>query len=127
MSEQRSDTDDLSLAERMDGVEIAKKLKNFYRITDTQIQNSNLLTRLLNWLREFCFVPYHTTRFWFEERGERYFRGYNETEFFQQFGNAFDAMGDHPAADSRFFSISRQRRISVKEDLIRAHFTQNNQ
>jgi len=55
---QRSDADDLLPAEQIAGVETVRKLEDFYRIGDTQIQNSNFFTKFLNWIREFSFIPY---------------------------------------------------------------------
>lgn len=113
---QRSDADDLLLAERIAGVETVRKLEGFYRISDTQIQNSNFFTKFLNWMRECSFMPY-TTRFHIEETAEGNFRAYSKAKFLQQFGGAFDEMRGHPASDGSFGSPLR---ILAREDRIRA-------
>lgn len=113
---QRSGADDLLPAERIAGVEIVRKLEGFYRISDTQIQNSNFFTKFLNWIREFSLIPY-TTRFYIEETAEGNFRAYSEAKFLQQFGGAFDEMRDHPASDGSF---GPPLRILAREDRIRA-------
>ncbi len=95
---QRSYADDLLPAERIDGIEIARKLQGFYRVSDTQIQNSHFFTKFLNWIREFSFIPY-TPRFFFEKTAEKNFRAYSEDKFLQQFGGALNEMCDHPASD----------------------------
>lgn len=111
----RSDADDLTPAERIAGVEVVRKLENFYRVTDIQIQNSNFFTKFLNWIREFSFIPY-TTRFYIEETAEGNFRAYSKAKFLQQFGGAFDEMHSHPASDGSF---GPPLRILAKEDRIR--------
>lgn len=113
---QRSDADNLLPAERIAGVEIVRKLEHFYRISDTQIKNSNFFTRFLNWILEFTFIPY-TTRFHIEETAEDRFRGYSETKFLQQFGGAFSSRLDHPASNGSF---GPPLRILAREDRIRA-------
>lgn len=111
---QRFDAHDLSLAERIDGIEITKKLEHFYRITDTQIRNSNLFTKLLNWVQEFLFSFYRNTRFFFDEdRPRQYFCAYSKANFLQQFGGAFDARDTHPACHGFIDSW-----VIAKEDLI---------
>jgi hypothetical protein len=113
---QRSDADDLLPEERIAGIEIARKLEGFYRISDTQIQNSNFFTKFFNWIREFSFIPY-TTRFHIEETAEINFRGYSEVKFLEQFGGAFNAMLNHPASAGAF---GPPLRILAREDRIRA-------
>lgn len=113
---QRSDADDLLPAERIAGVEIVRKLKDFYRVSDTQIQNSNFFTKFLNFIREFSFIPY-TTRFYIEETAEGNFRAYSEVKFLQQFGGAFNEIHDHPASDGCF---GPPLRIMAREAQIRA-------
>jgi hypothetical protein len=93
-----------------------RKLESFYRISDTQIQNSNCFTKFLNWIREFSFIPY-TTRFYIEETAERRFRGYSEVKFLQQFGGALNEWGDHPESDG---SSGPPLRICARETRIRA-------
>ncbi|MBI5346927.1 MAG: hypothetical protein HZB76_07290 [Chlamydiae bacterium] len=116
-SNQRCKADDLTPAERIAGVEIVRKLKNLYKITDPQINYSNFLTRFLNWIREFSFIPY-TTRFYLSECAEGYFRGFGETKFIQQFGKGPNGkMDQHPASDGAF---GPPYRIMAKEDRIRA-------
>lgn len=112
---QRSDADDLTPEERIAGVEVVRKLENFYRVTDIQIQNSNFFTKFLNWIREFSFMPY-PTRFFIEETAENNFRAYSEAKFLQQFGGAFGEMHSHPACDGLF---GPPLRIVAREDRIR--------
>ena len=113
---ERSEADNLLPAERIAGLEIVRKLVGFYRISDKQIQNSNFLTKFINWVREFSFSPY-TTRFHIEETAEYSFRGYSEANFLQQFGGAFDRMHNHPASGGSF---GPPLRIVAREDRIRA-------
>lgn len=112
----RCEADDLLPAERIAGIGIVRKLKDFYRTSDIRIKNSNFFTRLLNWIREFSFFPY-TTRFYIEETAEIPFRAYSEGKFLQQFGGTFDAMHNHPASNGSF---GPPFRILAKEDRIRA-------
>jgi hypothetical protein len=119
---QRCEADDLQPAERVAGIDIVKKLRNFYEVTDTQIRNSNFFTRFLNWLREFSFDPY-TIRFYIEKIGgtaEDNFRGYSDAKFLQQFGGAFDAQHEHPASDGWFAVTGLPSRTLAREESIRA-------
>ena len=118
VSDQRCELDDLTLRERVAGIEIVRKLENFYRVTDTEIQKSNFLTRFLNWIREFSFVPY-TTRFYLEDGADDKFRAYSQDRFLKQFGGNFDEMYGHPSSDGWF---GPSLRILAKEDEIRAQF-----
>jgi len=113
---QRLEADDLTPAERIAGIEIVRKLENLYQVTDAQIRNSNFFTRLLNWIREFSFIPY-TTRFYMQETAEEKFRAYSKEKFLQQFGGAFDEIYYHPASDGSF---GPPLRILAIEDRIRA-------
>lgn len=115
-SEERVDADDLTLKERIMGIGVVRKLVGFYQVTDAEIQDSNFLTRFLNWIREFSFVPY-TTRFYIEEIAEKYFRGFSEVKFLQQFGSWFGAIDEHPAYSGSF---GPPQRIVAGEKQIRA-------
>jgi hypothetical protein len=120
---QRSDADDLTPAERISGIEIVRKVQNFYLVTETGFQNSNFFTRLLNFLREFTFSPY-PIRFQIDDGAEAYFRGYSVDKFLQQFGGALNETGDHPASDGGYaynsFDGTQSRRITVRENIIRS-------
>ena len=90
VGEKRCKADDLTNRERVSGIEITKKMRNFYQITDDQISQRNWFTRLLNAVREFSFWPY-TPRF-HAEMGfmEDYFRAYSENRYIQEFGDEKD-------------------------------------
>ncbi len=77
----RSDDDNLSPAERIDGIEIVAKLNGFYLVTDKEIRNSNFLTRLLNWLREFSFIPFNTTRYHIENTAANNFCAFSPSKY----------------------------------------------
>lgn len=112
---QRCDADDLTVEERIAGVEIVRKLQDFYKITDTQIKHSNCFTRLLNWLREFHIFPY-STRFHIDENAEAQFLAYSEERFTAQFG--WNENADiQPGATGSF---GPPLRIVASEDTIRA-------
>ena len=97
----RSDADNLLPAERIAGINIVRKLKNLYSISDVQIKNSNFFTKFLNWIREYSIHPY-TTRFYLEVSAEQRFRAYSEAKFLHQFGGAFDSFHHHPASNGSF-------------------------
>jgi len=83
---ERCESDDLTIQERIAGIQVMHRLRNFYQVTDHQIRQANWLTRLLNVIREFSFFPY-TPRFHTEDGlMESYFRGYSEDKFVQDFG-----------------------------------------
>jgi hypothetical protein len=54
-SSQRWRAKDLLPSEEITGKAIAKKMKDLYQISNIQIQNSNLITRIMNFFREFSF------------------------------------------------------------------------
>ena len=89
-SYQRRDADDLTAAERISGVEIVKKLQRFYTDTDDQLKNSNLLTKILNWIREFSFIPYSDRFFLADGTIKDNFCAYSPSKFIQEFGRAPD-------------------------------------
>ncbi len=94
-SEKCLESNDLTTEERVAGIDILYKIRNFYQVTDTKISETNCFTKLLNWIREFTFYPY-TPRHYTKEHGltEQYFRAYSEDNFVKTFGeekpNGFD-------------------------------------
>lgn len=117
-SRERSESDDLSTKERLVGIGISTKLNNFYHITDTLIRKANWFTRLLNYLREFTFIPY-TSRFYAEEGViEDHFRGYSEQRFIREFGGRKTGyFGEYEHSDGGF---GPPFRVKVLESAIRA-------
>ena len=115
---QRSDSDDLTTQERVAGIEIMNKLRNFYQVSDTKIAQKNCFTRLLQKIREFTFFPY-TPRFHTEDGlMENYFRGYSESKFAQEFGGVKKGeFGDYENSDGSF---GPPLRIMARETAIRA-------
>lgn len=118
-SNQRCEADDLTLAERVAGLDISKRVENLYLITDKQIQNANLLTRLFRWIREFSFIP---TRLHFVGKGifapsaEEYFQTYSKQKFIRQFGSrGFDKIDGHPAVECTFSN----EKILISKNFIR--------
>ncbi len=111
----RCEADDLTPSERIAGVEIVRKLQKFYKLTDTQKQNVNFITRFFIWIREFAFTPY-TTRFYIDG-GPDEFRAYSKEKFIQQFGDKFNNLDEHPSSDGGF---GPPLRIYAKEECIRA-------
>lgn len=58
MSSQHCDADDLTLPEGIAGMEIVKKLQEFYEITDDKIAQKIFFIRFLVWIREsFVLFP----------------------------------------------------------------------
>lgn len=121
---QRCQADNLTTPERIAGIDIVKKLNTFYQGTDNQVKNANLITKIINWIREFRFVPYYTTRFNFDENAKNYFRAYSEIKFLQEFGGAigFNHFHErsHPAADNWFMGPAHQPMPLARENLIRS-------
>ncbi len=58
---------EFSLEERKAGVKATMKIQKLYTDTDTQITKRNCFTRLINWIREFSFVPYGDPRFYIND------------------------------------------------------------
>lgn len=115
----RSNSDDLTTQERVAGIKIMYKLRNFYKITDSKINNKNFFTKLLNIIREFTLNVY-TPRFYTEENGlmESYFRGYSQSRFIQEFGRVQRReFGGYENSDGSF---GPPLRIMAYESAIRA-------
>lgn len=106
----RSKADDLSTKERVAGIDVVKDLRKFYKITDTAISKANWFTRFLNYVREFTFSS-STPRFE-TEKGltEKYFRGYSESKYSEEFVNYAHFDG----------SFGPPIRMLAKEDAIRS-------
>lgn len=119
----RREDDNLSPKERIVGIEITRKLTSFYRITDTQIKNSNFLTKLLNWIRNFAICDCSTIRWHIENITEDTFRSYSKSRFLKTFGGdkAWDKkISNHPVWEGSF---GPPYRIIVKEKEIRKLIT----
>jgi|GEM_PF-2710987 len=111
----RCTADDLTIQERVTGMEITNKLRHFYAVTDEAIANANWFTRLINKIREF--IP-STTRFDIDVKGswlEIYFQGYSKAKFIQEFGGEKDKQGFYAASDGVIGS-----RILASESAMRA-------
>ena len=115
VASRRSVADNFRPEEQVAGAEITRKLQHLYTNTDAQIKASNIIIRIINWIREFSISPY-TIRFQIEETTESHFRSFSETRFLQTFGGAFDALHSHPASDGSF---GPPYRVVAREDRIR--------
>lgn len=93
----RCDADDLTLRERVDGIEIESKLKQFYQLTDAQIPHLNWLTWILIRIREFSFIPY-TPRFYLEDTSSS-FQLFSPVRYYLQFGRP--SQDDHNTPEVR--------------------------
>lgn len=109
--------DDLSLKDRINGVEITEKLRNFYDKTNEEIENSGWFKKILSKVRDLRFFifpkickisgfhaipgflllpPGWSLGSLTGKNGsiEGYFRGYNINSFTQEFGNDIDSFSD---------------------------------
>jgi len=121
-----ADSTPLSTEERIAGVDIVKKLNEFYIISDNDIKNCNFFTRLLNWILEFSTTPtsqyyppgfFCTARFTLAFNAENNFLAYSEARFLEQFGGAFN-YGTHPDAEDTLLP-GFPMKILAKEDSVR--------
>lgn len=107
-------THGLLFISRSTALDIVGRLQKAYLITDVQIQNSNFLTRLFVWIREFSLFPF-TTRFHIEESANPSFRSFDDKQFVEIFGPLDDKpFSSHPASDGWCGGIT------VREEVIRA-------
>lgn len=112
-----ADSNPLSPGERIAGLEIVKKLKEFYIISDREIKNSNFFSKLLKWIGSFFNItPYGGVRFELETRAENNFLTYSHARFLQEFKGDFDEEGCHPDADG---APDRRSMVIAKESSIR--------
>ena len=107
----RCAADNFRPEEQVAGAEITRKLQHLYLNTDAQIKASNIIIRIINWIREFSISPY-TTRFSIEETTERNFLAFSETRFLQTFAGSHS----RPASDGSF---GPPYRVVAREDRIR--------
>ncbi len=119
-SRNRSEADNLTPKERVAGIEIAKKLNEFYAITDEKIKNSNFFTKILNWIREFVFFYPYTTRFFVEDGLQANFQGYSPEKFVQVFGGTKETIEQNSAFSGGSFGGGGITRFCAKEEAIRA-------
>lgn len=84
----RSETDDLSLKERIAGITIVNKVKRFYTDSDSQMEEANFFTRCINAVR--TYFSYNTTRISIDEdEVVRNFLAYSKDKFLDQFEGSF--------------------------------------
>lgn len=81
----KREKDNLTLADRIAGLDIVKKLQEFYVTTDKKLSSKFFLTRVFNWIREFSVLPYNT-RFYLEQVDAREFTVYSKDKFKKAFG-----------------------------------------
>lgn len=112
-----SEQDDMTLLERINGIEITKKLQSLYKQSDDELGKVNWFSRLLNWVSELSLYPY-TTRFWVENSLKRDFRSFSEAKFKEVFGEEMSnpSFKEYLHADG---SSGPPVRIHAKEESIR--------
>ncbi len=115
---QREKANDMTVEERLAGIDIVYKLRDFYTSTDEKIRTANLFTSLINNYQEFNIGPY-TNRFYTETNWiDCHFRAYNEEEFKKEFGQE---------KDGNFYKNSdgeapNSNKVYASEGAIRAKF-----
>ncbi len=97
----RCESDDLTVEERLMGLNITRKVNLFYINIDEQKDLSNFFTKFLVWIRSFSFSPY-TPRLYINDFVDDDFLAYSKEKFMQQFGGYVDDLGEHPAARGAF-------------------------
>lgn len=105
--------DNLTTSERVAGIEITERLKNFYRISDHMLAHSNWFTKLLGLIRKVTFRM-DTARFYIEDHlTQNYFCAYSEFDFIANFG-------DYKGADGKYLNSDGNigRKIFAKPELI---------
>lgn len=111
-----SELDDLLPDERIAGVDIVRKLQEFYQATDAEIRQSS------------CFIAPHSQvegrggisyrrRLRIEEAAEKEFRCYSKERFTEVFGGSSDDSTGFRSSDG---FLAFPFRVAAKEDLIRA-------
>lgn len=107
IADARFKDDAFSVEDRLAGCGCVDRLKEFYKVTDGQIKNSNLLTRIIAWIRNY--FSYNPTRLTIDSDVHS-FRLYTLDSFFTLFGdNAALYDGKHPSSDGA--SSNRDRYV----------------
>ncbi|MDP1608761.1 MAG: hypothetical protein Q8L98_05560 [Chlamydiales bacterium] len=106
------ETAHLTPAEMVAGLDITRKLKQFYRDTD---KSAGIIIKLCNWLREFPLFS-SATRFTLDEDK---FRGFSATQFSLYLGSSWP-LHEHPAFDGKITDDVHAPQKPVKEEWIRA-------
>lgn len=110
-----SNIDNLTSAQRIAGIEVARKLQNFHRLTEEQLGASNWLTKLFNYIREVkLYIPEFASCLLFSwelyvPRNPEYpiiknCKTYSATQFTQEFG-VLSEEGSHPALEETYEPI----------------------
>lgn len=121
LSRQHSIADDLTLQERLDGLQCAHKLRNLYLTTDRIMTETSCLTPLIAWAVEFfkgllCFHEAVVNRHLLEDRlPEDEFCSFTEEHYRQHFG-------EPPAmpAGNEYMMVMGQRKPKAPIEIIRA-------
>jgi hypothetical protein len=108
--------DDLTPQERIAGVEMVRKLKQFYENTDIQLKTKNIFTRFLVWIRELTQIEAFTIRDKVDCQLENDFLTYSKPQFIQQFGENTDQL----PRKLRPSTETSGDRITVREPFVRA-------
>ncbi|MBX9743801.1 MAG: hypothetical protein K2X08_01170, partial [Chlamydiales bacterium] len=102
----------LAPATMVAGLEITRKLKQFYRDTD---KSAGIIIKLCNWLREFSLFSTATRTALDEDK----FRGFSESQFSLYLGTSWP-LHEHPAFDGEITDDMHAPQKRVKEEWIRA-------
>lgn len=106
------ETSHLTPAAKVAGLDITRKLKQFYRDTD---KTAGIIIKLCNWLREFSLFS-SATRFTLDEDK---FRVFSTTQFSLYLGSSWP-LHEHPAFDGKITDDVHAPQKPVKEEWIRA-------
>jgi len=113
-----------TLEDRVNGIEIGSKLRNYYILTNEQIKNSNFITRFFVWIRERKAVWVQKECRFLSSLSATCslrlacvsLRCYTTEKFLAQFGGSF-VNNIHPACESFYKKFGR---VYAKEEAMRA-------
>lgn len=103
----RFERNNFNTQDRVSGLDVMHRLRNFYTASDDEMAKSNVLTRLINcikqWIQSYSISPRDLTHENYGEysstqgfRGmEVYFTGYPLQNFIEEFGDQKDSEGNY--------------------------------
>ena len=120
--------DELSARERLAALKVVKKIRKAFEVTDQKVQDANIFTRALVWMREstccFTLPEMYGTRWLIDEKTEQNFISYSPEAFQKEFGelpvegkNCWP-LGYRVTASKKDIAAVVQKSLTVTSDMV---------
>jgi hypothetical protein len=115
--------DDLSLEQRIAGVDLVDRVQHLLQQSDRQIQQANKATRLFAWVRNKFNRTNTQISHIVDGVASQAFRLFSVGKFLETFQGKFDENGSHPCCEKRLRSperiVATQKAIAQPSELLR--------